>query len=121
MNNSRNHILVVDDDPEIRLLLKSYLEKNGYQVSTAVEGSGMWSVLGQTRIDLIVLDLMLPGEDGLSIARRLRSEHNLPIIMVSARGEDIELPSFGTVRFSDDTHPFIPHASLLPPAEGDSR
>ena len=90
MNNTRDHILVVDDDPEIRALLKSYLEKNGYQVSTAVEGNGMWSVLGQTRIDLIVLDLMLPGSDGMELCRTLRARSKIPIIMLTARGDEMD-------------------------------
>ncbi|MGD8590399.1 MAG: response regulator [Chromatiales bacterium] len=58
MNSHQDHILVVDDDPEIRHLMQSHLEKNGSQVSTAAEGGGMWQALERSRIDLIVLDLM---------------------------------------------------------------
>ena len=85
-----DHILVVDDDPEIRHLLKSFLEKNGYQVSTAAEGNGMWRTLEQVHIDLIVLDLMLPGTDGLELCRSLRARSRVPVIMLTARGDEMD-------------------------------
>ena len=90
MNSHQDHILVVDDDPEIRHLLQSYLEKNGYQVSTAAEGGGMWQVLERSRIDLIVLDLMLPGVDGLELCRSLRARSRIPVIMLTARGDEMD-------------------------------
>jgi len=90
MNSPADHILVVDDDPEIRHLLKQYLEKNGYQVSTVGEGSGMWMTLGRTRVDLIVLDLMLPGVDGLELCRDLRARSKVPVIMLTARGDEMD-------------------------------
>ena len=64
-----SHILVVDDDRDIRTLLSEYLEKNGYKASAVAEGKAMKRLLEHTHVDLIVLDLMLPGEDGLSLCR----------------------------------------------------
>jgi len=90
MSALTDHILVVDDDPEIRHLLKAYLEKNGYRVTGVGEGEGMWQVLEQTRIDLVVLDIMLPGADGLELCRRLRSRSRLPVIMLTARGDELD-------------------------------
>jgi two-component system OmpR family response regulator len=90
MESQTDQILVVDDDPEIRQLLLTYLEKNGYRVTTAGDGSAMWQVLERTRIDLVVLDIMLPGEDGLELCRRLRARSRLPIIMLTARGDEMD-------------------------------
>ena len=70
--SDRPHILVVDDDREIRALLGDYLEKNGYRATAAGDGKTMRRALDHSRVDLIVLDLMLPGEDGLQICRSLR-------------------------------------------------
>ena len=84
------HILVVDDDREISSLLAEYLEKNGYRTSTAEDGKAMRRTLDTSRIDLIVLDLNLPGEDGLTLCRDLRSRSNIPIIMLTARGEPVD-------------------------------
>ncbi|HWR76890.1 MAG TPA: response regulator [Thiobacillus sp.] len=83
-------ILVVDDDPGMRTLLEAYLGDSGFAVDTAMDGAAMWQVLEQGMPDVIVLDLMMPGEDGLSLARRLRSQSNVPILMLSARGEEID-------------------------------
>ena len=83
-------ILVVDDDPGMRNLLEAYLGDSGFAVLTASDGAGMWPLLASGMPDAIVLDLMMPGEDGLSLARRLRSQSNVPILMVSARGEEID-------------------------------
>lgn len=83
-------LLVVDDDPEICELVTMYLGEQGFDVASVGDGETMDEWLARETPDLVLLDLMLPGEDGLSIARRLRSEHKLPIIMVSARGEDID-------------------------------
>ena len=90
MNSSLSHILVVDDDPQIRHLLKAYLEKNGYKVSTVNDGREMWRVLEQLRVDLIVLDLMLPETDGLELCRRLRADSKIPVIMLTARGDEMD-------------------------------
>jgi len=90
MNTTQDHILVVDDDPEIRTLLQSYLEKNGLRVTTVGDGHGMWLALDRSRADLIVLDLMLPGVDGLELCRMLRARSKIPIIMLTARGNEMD-------------------------------
>ncbi len=84
------HILIVDDDREIRDLLGRFLTKHGYRATTARDGQEMRKALADWRIDLIVLDLMLPGEDGLTLCRRLRVESNMPIIMLTAMGEETD-------------------------------
>lgn len=84
------HILIVDDDREISSLLAEYLEKNGYRTSTAEDGKAMRRTLDTARIDLIVLDLNLPGEDGLTLCRDLRSRSSIPIVMLTARGEPVD-------------------------------
>lgn len=83
-------LLVVDDDPGLRELLREYLSAQGYEVETVADGMAMENFLQQYTVDLVILDLMLPGEDGLSLARKLRASGNLPIIMLSARGEDVD-------------------------------
>ncbi len=82
------HILIVDDDPQICGLVQDYLSKHGYQVSTANNGVEMNEVLRLHAIDLVVLDVMLPGEDGLSLCKKLQNESELLIIMISALGEE---------------------------------
>lgn len=84
------HILVVEDDRETRNLIARYLRANGRTVSTAANGREMDRHLADSRTDLIVLDLMLPDEDGLSLCRRLRATSQLPIIMVTARGDEVD-------------------------------
>ena len=84
------HILVVDDDHEIRTLLAEYLEKNGLRVSVARDGKEMQRVLDRVRVDLVVLDILLPGDDGLTLCRTLRASSQLPIIMLTARGDDVD-------------------------------
>jgi len=84
------HILIVDDHREIRDLVSRALTKEGFRVSTAADGRAMRKVLADGRIDLILLDLMLPGEDGLSLCRTLRSESNIPIIMLTAKGDEVD-------------------------------
>ena len=84
------HILIVDDHREIRDLVSRALTKEGFRVSTAADGRAMRKVLADGRIDLILLDLMLPGEDGLSLCRTLRAESNVPIIMLTAKGEEVD-------------------------------
>ena len=86
----KEHLLVVDDDEGLRSLLAQYLTTNGYTVSLAENGVAMDALLLTVQPDLIILDLMMPGEDGLAIARRLRAGTAFPIIMLSARGEDID-------------------------------
>ena len=91
MHEPKTKILVVDDDLRLRDLLQRYLTKQGFAVSTVSDAGGMDRALGRERFDLMVLDLMLPGEDGLSICRRLRGIRNpLPIVMLTAKGEDVD-------------------------------
>jgi two-component system OmpR family response regulator len=84
------HILVVDDHREIRELVSRALAKEGFRVSVAADGREMRKVMADAGIDLVVLDLMLPGEDGLSLCRRLRTESNIPVIMLTAKGEEVD-------------------------------
>ncbi len=84
------HILVVDDHKEIRDLVAKFLTKDGFRVSKAEDGKVMRKVLGESKIDLIVLDLMLPGDDGLTLCRQLRAESFIPVIMLTAKGEEID-------------------------------
>jgi two-component system OmpR family response regulator len=88
--SERPHVLIVDDDREIRGLLAQYLEKHEFRTTAVAEGKEMRRVLDRSHVDLLVLDLMLPGEDGLSLCRELRSRSQLPIIMLTARGEDVD-------------------------------
>ncbi|QGZ66236.1 response regulator [Paraburkholderia acidisoli] len=81
-----DHILIVDDDPSIRQLLRDYLREMGYEASAAANGAQMRQVMQASRVDLIVLDLMLDGEDGLELTRELAREHGTPIVILSARG-----------------------------------
>lgn len=90
MDKAAVKILVVDDDEKLRALLLRYLGSEGFAVSGVADGDGMDSFLAHNHADLIVLDLMLPGEDGLSIARRLQSSLDTPIIIISARGEEVD-------------------------------
>ncbi|WP_200961031.1 response regulator [Noviherbaspirillum sp. Root189] len=84
------YILIVDDDRDISTLLAEYLEKNGYRTLTAGDGKAMHKALEDHRVDLIVLDLNLPGEDGLTLCRNLRSRSTIPVIMLTARGEPVD-------------------------------
>jgi two-component system OmpR family response regulator len=84
------HILVVDDDIEIRGLLSDFLARNGYRVTVAPNGVAMMKTLGTARIDLVILDIMMPGEDGLSLCRRLRADSTIPIIMLTAAGGETD-------------------------------
>ncbi len=83
-------LLVVDDDPELSELTQAYLSQQGFDVDCVESGAAMDAYLADTTPDLVILDLMLPGEHGLSIARRLKADQGLPIIMVSAQGEDVD-------------------------------
>ena len=84
------HILIVDDQQEICDVVQEYLTGEGYRVSTAHDGAGMRRVLAQGPVDLVILDLMLPGEDGLTLARSLRSELGIGIIILTGRGETVD-------------------------------
>jgi len=84
------HILIVEDDKDIGLLVAKYLKANEMRVSVAENGRAMDRILQDTRISLIVLDRMLPGEDGLSICRRLRASSDIPIIILTAQADEVE-------------------------------
>ncbi len=86
----RPHLVIVDDDREIRTLLSQYLEKHELRTTAVPDGRELRRVMERSRVDLVVLDLMLPGEDGLSICRELRARSQVPIIMLTARGEDLD-------------------------------
>jgi two-component system, OmpR family, response regulator len=90
MSDTPRHILIVDDDRDIRTLLGDYLQKNGFRVTAAADGKGMRRALEQSHVDLIVLDLMLPGEDGLKLTRELRVHSQVPILMLTALGEEVD-------------------------------
>ena len=103
------HIAILDDDPEIRSLLEQNLRGAGFEVSTASNGRDLKTILEHQTIDLIVLDLMLPGEDGLTICRELRAESNIPIIMLTAMTHEADR-IIGLEMGADDylTKPFSP-------------
>jgi two-component system OmpR family response regulator len=84
------HILVVDDHREIRDALTRYLVKNGMRADAAENAKAMDRALAEGRYDLVILDVMMPGEDGLSVCRRLRVSHDIPILMLTALGEDTD-------------------------------
>lgn len=90
IEHGRPHVLLVEDDQEIARLLADVFAENGFAASFAGSATDMDMVLARETIDVIVLDVMLPGEDGLSICRRLRAGSAIPIIMVTARGADID-------------------------------
>jgi DNA-binding response OmpR family regulator len=83
-------ILMVEDDPEIRRLVGEFLRKEGYAVEEAEDAPSMEAVFARARPDLMILDLMLPGEDGLSICRRVRARDSLPILMLTAKSDEID-------------------------------
>ncbi|MBI5137120.1 MAG: response regulator [Nitrospirae bacterium] len=85
-----DHILIVDDDAEIRQLLSEYLRREGYATRAVPDGRAMRETLERERADLVILDLMLPGEDGLVLCRDLRARSRVPVIMLTARGEETD-------------------------------
>jgi len=109
----QDHVLVVDDDAEIRNLLAEYLGQNGYRVSLARDGREMRQALENSRPDIVVLDVMLPGEDGLALCRDLRAKSETPVIMLTARGEELER-IIGIEMGADDylSKPFNPRELL---------
>ena len=86
----QEHLLVVDDDAELRALLRDYLGQSGYRVTAVGDGRQMQRAMETARFDLVILDIMLPGEDGLSLCRRLRAESRIPILMLTARGDEVD-------------------------------
>lgn len=85
-----DHLLVVDDDPGLRELLADYLSRDGFRVTGVADGRGLWAELAKAPVDLVILDLMLPGDDGLVLCRTLRARSQIPIIMLTARGDDTD-------------------------------
>jgi two-component system OmpR family response regulator len=90
MMNPMDHILIVDDDRDIRDLLSEYLQKQGYRTSVAADGRAMRNMMSRADPDLIILDLMLPGEDGLMLCREIRAKSDTPILMLTARGDEVD-------------------------------
>jgi len=88
--DSVSHIALVEDDPEVSRMMVNCMTEHGFVVSQARDGRDLDRLLAETRIDLVILDVGLPGEDGLSICRRLRSQSTVPIIMVTGRGSDTD-------------------------------
>lgn len=86
----QDHLLLVDDDPELRELLCDYLGQSGFRITAVGDGREMQRALDAAPVDLVILDLMLPGEDGLSLCRRLRAKSRIPILMLTARGDEID-------------------------------
>jgi two-component system, OmpR family, response regulator len=129
-----DHVLVVDDDAEIRALLGEYLERNGFRVSLAPDGREMRRALDASRPDIVVLDVMLRGEDGLALCRDLRAQSSLPVIMLTARVDEVDR-IIGLEMGADDylPKPFNPRELLariksilrrtrmLPPARPEAR
>jgi DNA-binding response OmpR family regulator len=107
------HVLVVDDDPTIRDLVCDYLGRNEFRVSAVADGRGMQERLGQEVVDLVVLDLRLRGEDGMALARRLRDESAIPILMLTGRSDEADRV-MGLELGADDylTKPFSPRELL---------
>jgi two-component system, OmpR family, response regulator len=107
------HVLAVDDDALIRQLVADYLGQNGFRVTTVADGAAMQSVLAQEVVDLLVLDLKLQAEDGMSLARRLRDESAIPIVMLTGRNEEADRV-MGLELGADDylTKPFSPRELL---------
>ncbi|HHG90747.1 MAG TPA: response regulator [Devosia sp.] len=112
-NSPTGHLLVVDDDREIRALLKRFLTRQGFRVTTAADGTEIEQILANWSIDLLILDLMLPGKDGMAICRELRAKSTLPIVMLTVMGEETDRIK-GFEGGADDyvAKPFNPHELL---------
>ena len=114
MENSKTHILVVDDDNRIRSLLKEYLNENNYIVSTSENSENAKIKLRQFKFDLIVLDVMMPGQNGYDLTKEIKKNINIPIILLTAKGE-VENRIKGLELGADDyiSKPFEPKELLL--------
>ena len=114
MENSKTHILVVDDDNRIRSLLKEYLNENNYIVSTSEDSENAKIKLRQFKFDLIVLDVMMPGQNGYDLTKEIKKNINIPIILLTAKGE-VENRIKGLELGADDYigKPFEPKELLL--------
>jgi two-component system, OmpR family, phosphate regulon response regulator OmpR len=109
-----HHVLVVDDDERLRRLLQRFLREHGYHVTTAADAADAKAVLRNYAIDLMVLDVMIPGQDGVSLTGELRATVDLPILMLTARGETEDRVG-GLAAGADDylVKPFDPRELLL--------
>ena len=106
-------ILIVDDDAELRQLLQEYFSERGYAVLLADGGAQMWEHVRNNEVDLVILDLMLPGEDGLSLCRQLSTQSPTPILMLTARGDEMDRIVGLEMGADDYLHkPFIPRELL---------
>lgn len=111
--DDHGHVLVVDDDPQIRLLVARFLQRHGYKVTGAPDGRVMLDVLRQAEIDLVILDLMLPGRSGFDLCGDVRATSQVPIMMLTARSEESDRVT-GLEAGADDyvTKPFSPRELL---------
>jgi len=114
MENNKNHILVVDDDDGIRVLLKDYLKENNYIVSTAENANQAKIRLEHIKFDMIILDVMMPGQDGYDLTKEIKKKNKVPIILLTAKGE-VENRIKGLELGADDYigKPFEPKELLL--------
>ncbi len=107
------HLLIVDDDQEIRVLLKRFLSKQGFRVSVAANSDEMQEILSKWKIDLVVLDRMLPGKDGLAICAELRDVSRVPVVMLTVLGEENDRIEGFKIGVDDYlAKPFNPHELL---------
>ena len=83
-------VLIIEDDAKIRMLLKEYLEGNGFQILTLSDGNNALDVINSESPDIVILDIMLPGKDGLEVLREIRQKNSVPVIMLTAKGEDAD-------------------------------
>src|SRR5690348_9201167 len=90
MNDKQCHILIVDDEQRIRTMLSRYLTGEGFRVSEAADGAALRAALANDLVDVVLLDLMMPGEDGFTLARQIRQSHSTPIIMLTGKGDLID-------------------------------
>lgn len=113
MNNEQAHIAVVDDHKDIRDPLADYLRTHGYRVSVAADGKALTTLLKNSNISLIILDILMPGESGLDVCQRIRSSHDIPVILLTALVEDTD-KIIGLELGADDyiTKPFNPRELL---------
>ncbi len=113
MNEQRAHIVVVDDHKDIREPLSEYLEKHGFRATPAASGTELNQVINRSNVDLIVLDILMPGEGGIEICRRIRETRDIPVILLTAVTEEMER-IIGLEMGADDyvTKPFNPRELL---------
>lgn len=90
LQSARRHVCIVDDDEEIRTLLSDYLTRHGLRVGAFADGPSLRRFLGRAQVDLVILDVMLGAEDGLSICKRLKAETDVPVMMLTARGDEVD-------------------------------